>query len=45
VINGGKIVALDRHKAAIETHTGARQSFRRRPFPIEEVAPVWEFVR
>ena len=44
-IDGGRIVDLDRHKAIIEMGTGARGTFRRRPFPVEEVGPVWEIVR
>ncbi len=42
MLNGGKLVELDRHKAVIETGTGARQTFRRRPLAVGEAALAWE---
>jgi hypothetical protein len=41
-LNGGKLVELDRHRAMIETRTGARQTFHRRPVAVGDVALAWE---
>jgi hypothetical protein len=42
LLNGDRLVELDRHRAVIETRTGARQTFRRRPFAVGDVVLAWE---
>ena len=42
LLNGDRLVELDRHRAMIETRTGARQSYRRRPVAVGEVVLAWE---
>jgi hypothetical protein len=42
LLNGDRLVELDRHRAVIETRTGARQTFRRRPLAVGEVVLAWE---
>jgi hypothetical protein len=42
LVNGGNIIELHRDHAIIETCTGARQSYRRRPVEVGRVALVWE---
>jgi hypothetical protein len=44
LLNGNKLIELDRHKAVIQTVTGALQSYRRRPFAVGEVALAWELI-
>ena len=44
LVNGDRVVELDRHVAVIERRTGARQIFRRRPVAVGEVALAWEMV-
>jgi hypothetical protein len=44
LLNGDRLVELDRHRAVIETRTGARQTFRRRPVAVGEVVLAWELV-
>jgi hypothetical protein len=38
------LIELDRHKAVIETGTGALKSYRRRPVAVGEVALEWELI-
>jgi hypothetical protein len=40
-----KLIELDRHVAVIERRTGARQTFKRRPVAVGEIALAWELVR
>jgi hypothetical protein len=42
LLNGDRLVDLDRHEAVIETRTGARQTFRRRPLAVGDVVLAWE---
>jgi hypothetical protein len=42
LLNGDKLIELDRHKAAIERCTGARQTHRRKPAAVGDVVPAWE---
>jgi hypothetical protein len=42
LLNGDKLIALDRHKAVIEKHTGARQTYRRKPVAVGDVVFPWE---
>ena len=42
LLNGDRLVELDRHRAMIETRTGGRQSYRRRPVAVGEVVLAWE---
>jgi hypothetical protein len=42
LLNGNKLIELDRHKALIETRTGARQSYRRKPVAVGEMVLAWE---
>ena len=44
LLNGDELIELDRHKAVIETGTGALQSYRRRPVAVGEVALAWELI-
>jgi hypothetical protein len=39
-----KLVALTENTATIETRTGARQTYRRRPVLIGEISLAWELV-
>jgi hypothetical protein len=41
LVNGNRLVDLDRHLAVIETRTGARQTFRRRPVAVGDVVLAW----
>jgi len=45
LLNGGQLVELDRHRAIIETTAGTRQTFRRRPIAVGELALAWELVQ
>jgi len=45
LLNGGQLVELDRHRAIIETTAGTRQTFRRRPAAVGELALAWEPVQ
>jgi hypothetical protein len=42
LLNGGKIIELQRDRAIIETERGARQRHRRRPVEVGRVVPAWE---
>lgn len=42
LLNGGKLVALTRDTAVIETSTGARQTYYRRPLEADRVVLAWE---
>jgi hypothetical protein len=42
LLNGDRLVEIDRHRAVIERRAGARQTFRRRPVPMGEVVLAWE---
>jgi hypothetical protein len=42
LLNGDKLIDLDRHKAVIATKTGTRQTFRRKPVTVGEVVLPWE---
>jgi hypothetical protein len=42
LLNGDKLIELERHKAMIERRTGARQTFRRRPLAVGDVVLAWE---
>jgi hypothetical protein len=42
LLNGNKLIEMDGHKALIETRTGARQTYRRRPVAVGEVVLAWE---
>ena len=44
LLNGDKLLDLDRHTASIERRTGARQRFRRRPVAVGEIVLAWELV-
>jgi len=44
LLNGDRLVDLDRHRAVIEKSTGALQGFRRRPVAVGEVVLAWELV-
>jgi hypothetical protein len=45
LLNGRKLVALSQHTATIETATGARQTYYRRPIKEGRVALTWELVK
>jgi hypothetical protein len=45
LLNGDRLVDLDRHTAVIERRTGARQTFRRRPVAVGQVVLAWELAR
>ena len=42
LLNGGTIIELHRDRAVIETRTGARQNYRRRPLDIGRIVLAWE---
>jgi len=42
LVNGDRLVELDRNRAVIERRTGARQTFRRRPVAVGEIVLAWE---
>jgi hypothetical protein len=42
LVNGGNVVGLHRDRAIIETASGARQSYRRRPVEVGRVVLAWE---
>jgi hypothetical protein len=44
LLNGDRLVELDRYTAVIERRTGARQRFRRRPVAVGDVVLAWELV-
>jgi hypothetical protein len=41
LLNGGRLIALTEHTATIETRTGARQTYRRKPADLDRVL-AWE---
>jgi hypothetical protein len=45
LLNGGKLVELDRYKAVIERRAGALQTYRRKPVVVGEVVLPWELAR
>ncbi len=45
LVNGGTVVELHRDRAIIETASGARQCYRRRPAEVGRVALAWELAR
>jgi hypothetical protein len=45
LLNGGKLVALSRDTATIETSTGARQTYHRRPIDADHIVLAWELSR
>jgi hypothetical protein len=45
VLNGGTIAELHRDRAIIETSSGARQSYLRRPVEVGRVVLPWELAR
>ena len=42
LLNGGKLAALTRETAVIETSTGARQTYYRRPLEPDRIVLAWE---
>ncbi|HYZ42789.1 MAG TPA: hypothetical protein VE687_19500, partial [Stellaceae bacterium] len=44
LLNGDKLVEIDRHKAVIERQSGARQTYRRKPISVGQVLVPWELV-
>jgi hypothetical protein len=42
LLNGDRLLALTEHTAMIETRTGARQTYRRRPVAIGDAVLAWE---
>ena len=42
LLNGDKLVELHRDKAILETASGARQTYRRRPVEVGCVVLAWE---
>jgi hypothetical protein len=42
LLNGDRLVEFDRHRAAIERRTGARQTYRRKPVSVGDVVLAWE---
>jgi hypothetical protein len=42
LLNGDKLIALYENTATIETRTGARHTFRRRPLAVGDVVLAWE---
>jgi hypothetical protein len=42
LLNGSKLVELDRHRAIIERGSGVRQTYRRKPVAVGEVVVPWE---
>ena len=42
LLNGGKLVELQRDCAVLETAGGARQTYRRRPVEVGRVVLAWE---
>jgi hypothetical protein len=42
LLNGGKIIELQRDRAIIETERGSRQSYRRRPVEVGRIVLDWE---
>jgi hypothetical protein len=42
LLSGAALVELHRDQAVLETETGARQSYRRRPVEVGRVVPAWE---
>jgi hypothetical protein len=42
LLNGDKLVEIDRHKAVIQGRTGARQTYHRKPVAVGEVVLAWE---
>jgi hypothetical protein len=44
LLHGNKLIELGRHKAVIETQTGALQCCRRKPVAVGEVALAWELI-
>ena len=42
LLDGNKIVELHRDKAIIQTKTGARQTYRRRPVEVGRIVLAWE---
>jgi hypothetical protein len=44
LLDGDKLIELDRHRMVIERRTGARQTFRRRPVAVGEIVLAWELV-
>ncbi len=42
LLNGGTMVELHRDRAIIETESGARQTYRRRPVEVGRVVLAWE---
>jgi hypothetical protein len=44
LLNGDKLIALSQNTVTIETRTGARQTYGRRPVAVGEVVLAWELV-
>jgi hypothetical protein len=44
LLNGNRLVALSENRATIETRTGARQTWRRKPSQLGRVM-AWELAR
>jgi hypothetical protein len=44
MLNGNGLVALSKDAAIIETPSGARQTFRRRPITADHVIVAWDLV-
>jgi hypothetical protein len=44
LVNGGRIIELQRDKAILETERGAPQSYRRRPVEVGRVVLAWEII-
>jgi len=45
LVNGDRLVELNRHQAVIERWTGAQQTYRRKPVAIGDVVLAWELWR
>jgi hypothetical protein len=45
LLNGGRVVQMHRDRASIETQSGARQTYRRRPVEVGRVVLAWELTR
>jgi hypothetical protein len=44
LVNGGRIIELQRDMAIVETERGAAQTYRRRPVEIGRVVLAWEII-
>jgi hypothetical protein len=42
LLNGGTVIELHRDRAVLETESGARQCYRRRPVEVGRIVLAWE---